>query len=284
MSAERIRFVITGASGFIGMNVVKLLQRMHNVDTIPVTRQCIAGWCQVPDYREAPEGDILIHLGENSVRGQVEMLDEVYEREVQSTLSALMKNQYSVFMYTSSSTIYGLKHDSPRKTTDATEINDKYSRIKRQSEKIILEDANGAVARLANVYGLGMSRHTVIHKIISQIPGTGPLVVADTSPIRDFIQVKDVAAGLISVALCLYRKKTTEKIYNLGTGVGTAIGTLAQSALECAGESSRTVLSEFRPKSSSTLILDPSKTTNICGWKPQISLREGITNLLAERH
>ena len=134
--------------------------------------------------------------------------------------------------------------------------------------------------RLANVYGPGMSEKNVMSTILSQIPGVGALKVMDTNPVRDFIWVEDAAEGIVALALGKLNEFDEKKVFNLGTGIGTSIGSLAELALEIGTQPSRQVKAQHLNSRKSILILDSSDTTNACGWISKTSLRQGLTQML----
>ena len=125
-----------------------------------------------------------------------------------------------------------------------------------------------------------MSKKNVLSALLQQIPGAGPVVVMDVSPVRDFIYAEDVAEGIVALGLNHFKETKESDLYNLGTGVGTSIEALANLALDVAGESGRPVKSNHGSSRQSILILDYSKTVSACGWRPKTSLRQGLTRLL----
>jgi nucleoside-diphosphate-sugar epimerase len=275
-----LKVVVTGASGFLGMYVLNLLSKHENIDVIAVTRKAIDGWYRVSDYSQAPVGDILIHLAENNDRSMVSKSAEVYEEEVRNTLNALLAKGYRRVIYTSSSLLYGDKDVHPHSPSDPVQSNDIYTRVKIQSESAVLKMPYGIVVRLANVYGPGMSNNNVISAILRQIPGKDRLEVMDTSPVRDFIWVEDAAEGIVALALSNFKQNNKIKLFNIGTGVGTSIGSLAKLALSISEEPDRFVHSKEVLDRQSSLILDFSSTNSVCGWQPKTSLRQGLTQML----
>jgi len=125
-----------------------------------------------------------------------------------------------------------------------------------------------------------MSENNVMSAILRQIPGSGVLSVMDAGPVRDFISADDVAEGIVALALRHKKDGNTGGLYNLGTGIGTSIGSLACMALEIAGQSDRRVETKSTTSTQSSLVLDYSQTTQDCGWEPKTTLLQGLNELL----
>jgi UDP-glucose 4-epimerase len=275
-----LKVVVTGASGFLGTSVLQELALQQHVETIAVTRREIFGWCTVRDYSQSPVGDVLIHLAEDNDRARVAKAGRAYEEKVLGTLAKLLGKGYRRVIYASSAVLYGDSDARAHLSNSPIRSDDSYTRIKRLSELAVLKLSAGVVVRLANIYGPSMSQNNVLSTILRQIPGTGSLEVMDTNPVRDFVWVQDAAEGIVALALGQFHKGNEGGIYNLGTGIGTSIGVLASLALEIAGQNDRQVRSKSSSGHPSSLILDSSDTTSICGWKPKTSLQQGLTNLL----
>lgn len=276
----KLRIVITGASGFIGTHLLEYLDCITNIEIIPITRREIPNLFRVSDYAEAPQGDVLIHLAEDNNLENVANNGLAYEHKILGTLTTLLSKKYKRILYTSSSTLYGDKTINPHGTGDQIYIENPYTRIKSLSETAVLDNPNGIVVRLANVYGPLMSSNNILSQILRQIPQQGVLEVGNIRPIRDFVWVQDVVEGISKLALKDLPEIGKTKIYNLGSGVGTSIGELARLTLELAGQPERYVVSKSQSRVGSKIILDYSDTTLVCGWRPRTSLRSGIESLL----
>lgn len=277
---QPLKVVITGASGFLGGYVLRVLAAQQNVEAIAVTRKEISGWCRVSDYSQSPVGDVLIHLAEDNDRAQVAKSGQAYEEKVLATLTGLLAKGYRRVIYASSAVLYGDTDIRAHSPNDPIRSDDTYTHVKRLSELAVLKLPAGIVVRLANIYGPGMSKGNVLSTILRQIPDKGTLEVMDTNPVRDFIWVEDAAKGIVALALNHFKEGNERGLYNLGTGVGTSIGALANMALEIAGQPDRLVEAKHSSARQSSLILNFSDTLSACGWRPETSLRQGLAHLL----
>jgi len=266
--------VITGASGFIGRH---LHERFigAGADVIAVSRKHRAGMWQVADYARSPDGDVLIHLGEEPDRALVNRAGAAYIEESVRVVAALAKRGIPRLVYISSGAVYGDQRQRPSKIGDSVVANDIYNRAKLINEDIILS-AGGSVVRLGNVYGEGMAASNVLSEIIAQIPLQGHLSVRDGTPVRDYLHVNDLVEGLVLLAQLRY-----SGIINIATGVGTSVRRVAEIALSAAGQVGRKIVSSGSVKRHfSTNILDITETNSVLGWAPRISLVEGLTELV----
>jgi nucleoside-diphosphate-sugar epimerase len=270
-----VTVVVTGASGFLGRAVVRALHERRGIRVQPVSRQALPDAVRVESYENTPGGDVLIHLAEEADRSKVSMLGPQYEVDVPSTLAELATRSYNRVIYASSVALYGDATSRPHPPDDQVYMTDGYTRVKRNAELTVLGSPAGVVARLANVYGPEMSSASVIATILKQIPGSGPLVVRDTTSVRDFLWIDDAAEGFAALAT----GDSVQGVFNLSTGVGTSVGDAARLALEIAGETSREILSAGEAKASA-IVADYARTRE-CGWQPRVRLRDGLALLLS---
>lgn len=268
---------VTGASGFVGHAVVAELRR-RGVAVVAVSRRDsrpLAGMTavRVDDYAQTPSGDTLIHLAEPR---EVLAVDEVMARRAAETFAGLAA-RFRTIVYASSAAIYGDATRHPRRCDEPVSPSGPYGRMKQEGEKIAV-GRGGAAIRLANLYGPGMARNSVMSEILTQLGRPGPLLIRDGAPIRDFLWVDDAARGMVDIATAALRG-----IFNLGTGIGVSIGELARQALAIAGEAGRAIQATAAKPGNSVLILDPSGTTAACGWTPRVDLVDGLGRLIGER-
>ncbi len=270
--SKRIRVVVTGASGFLGGVVVNRLTEA-GFDCLGVSRTAVSGICQVASYRDAPAGDVLIHLAETNDRSVANARGASLEADAEQTLDALLAKGYCKVIYASSAVLYGDHWTTPRKISDPVEKVDTYTRIKLASEKAVLA-AGGVVVRLANLYGPGMAASNVLNHIMKQLGGASTITMHALDPVRDFLWVDDAALALSETV-----SRDAAGLFNVGSGQGTSIRelvALAQSVVS----SQQQVVALHKLDRLSYLVLDIAATRQALGWEPRIKLEQGVRNLL----
>lgn len=261
--------VVTGASGFIGQAFLKQA-RNEKFSTIGLARRRLQGLVSVASYADIParNGAVLVHLAQGR-----DASSAFHDAEIELCRLLASRNWRHV-VYASSAVVYGDEKQYPRQTNEPVRADSDYARVKLACEEII-ESVGGTCLRFANLYGPGMAANTVISEILRQIPGSGPLLLRDVSPIRDFLWIDDAARCLAAVC-----SLTPGGVLNVGSGRGTSVGDVARLALELADETSRPVIGRISASSPSSLTLDISRTQSALTWSPQIDLRAGLSLLL----
>ncbi len=93
----------------------------------------------------------------------------------------------------------------------------------------------------------------------------------DGSPYREFLYVDDMATAAL---LCMQNYDDPE-IINIGVGEDIQIKELSSMVSEIVGYEGKILWDESKPNGTPRKLLDNSKILNL-GWKPEISLEEGI--------
>ncbi len=274
-----MRLVVTGASGFLGGAVVAESQR-RGWDTLGVTRR---PWTPPPgatamrrdNYNHPPHGDALVHLAEDNDLASVERLGEAYCDAALSLVERLVEQARGRLVYASSAVVYGSTSRRPHAVDDPVTASSTYARTKLLCEQRVV--ASGGVAlRFSNLYGPRMAGHNVVSDILRQIPGAGPLIVRDVSPVRDFLWIDDAA-----LAVCDAVSAKLTGVFNVGSGVGVSIGDLARLCLSLTGHTGREVFATAPSSRSSCLIVAVNGTTRACGWEPMTPLNVGLARMLS---
>lgn len=268
--------IITGASGFLGRHLAARLTSAGFSVTL-VSRHPVAGMYQVADYSETPGGDILIHLAEEPDRGKVNQLGEAYIKHSSAIVKTLASRMYQKVIYASSGVVYGDQNEYPCRVDAPVTASDTYSKSKLLNERIIL-DSGGIVARISNLFGVGMSANNVMSDIIRQLPGPGALRIRDDKPVRDYLSVSDAARAIHSLAESNYCG-----IMNIGSGTGKSVRGLAELLLSLVGQEAREIIATKPSSRRSINILDISETTKMISWSPTSLLKDQLTQLISDK-
>jgi nucleoside-diphosphate-sugar epimerase len=267
-----LTFVVTGASGFLGRAVVEELGRREQPVVAASRRRATfdvpVRALQIKDYAdlEPPDsGSVLIHLAEPRDIQAAEAAGEDHVAATQRLLRALLARGWMHALYISSVVVHAGTLESNRSF---------YGMAKAACEFDALE-RGGGVVRLTNVYGSGMASNNVLADILSQVPGSGPLRVRDTSPVRDYLWVGDAARGIADAA-----QQRLRGTIDLGTGKGVSVGELAQLVLAITGEAGRPVIATAPQSERSELIVDTAPAVRRLGWKAATGLEQGLAALM----
>lgn len=139
------------------------------------------------------------------------------------------------------------------------------------------------VLRGFNVYGSRQSLsnpYTGVTAIfISRLKNNQPCIVyEDGLQTRDFISVHDVVKAFL---LALEKDEANYQMFNIGSGKGTTILEIGQTLSKLLGKSGLIKINqEFRKNDIRHCFADISKAKKILGWKPKITLEQGLKELI----
>tara|TARA_B100001559_G_C16476452_1_gene611631 strand:- start:516 stop:1352 length:837 start_codon:yes stop_codon:yes gene_type:complete len=271
-----MKVVVTGASGFLGNRVVEKLMA-RGVEVCAVARQPLkfSNSQVVNNYLDTPKGDVLIHLAENSDRGQVNKIGHAYLVESANIAKALISKGFGRTVFASSAAVYGDRSTKLHKPTDCVVGDDVYAKAKLESEKIF-QNSNGVIARLSNLYGIGMSPENVFSSVINQLLYADDIKVWNDKPIRDFLWIDDAADALVAMTL-----EEAEGIYNVASGRAVSIREFINTALMVSDIDKKHSVTVTKPNEVySAIMLDISQTYDSFDWIPKMELENGIRYLL----
>ena len=216
--------------------------------------------------------------------------DSYVDTNVKGTLNicqAARENGNIRVIHTSTSEVYGTAQYVPIDEKHPKQPQSPYSASKIGADAMAMSFYNSfelpvTIARPFNTYGPRQSARAIIPTIISQIAsGMKDIKLGDLSPTRDFNFVKDICSGFIVLAKC---DKAIGKEVNIGSGTEISINELAELIINILGVSASVVSDEhrFRPKNSEVerLVCDSSLLSQLTGWKPEITIKEGIVETI----
>lgn len=201
---------------------------------------------------------------------------------LQSVLRALHSAPISSVVFASSGAVYGLGHD-PWLETAPLKPDEIYGLSKWMGERIVAQfqedrpEVRMVAARLFNSYGPRETNPHVVPDIVRAVHEGRTIELGNLWPKRDLIFVTDTAAALVALAA----GPPGFEVFNVGTGVGTAIEEVVAAIERLVGSTLevRQVPERMR-NDDGHLISDPRKLMKATGWKPRYDLRAGLGLLL----
>jgi UDP-glucose 4-epimerase len=243
--------LVTGGAGFIGQHLVRsLLERdarvvvldnlsMGRRENVPADARLVEGDVRDTALLEQllPGVDVVFHLAARvTIRGSMTRFVEDAETNIMGTLSVLQacaRRQVGQIILASSMAVYS---DAPAPValaeTYPTEPISPYGAGKLAAERYARLICAGAgirqtSLRFFNTYGAGQGLTPYVGVmtifINALLSGKPPVIFGDGEQCRDFVFVGDIVQG------CLHAVEHGGHgdVYNLGSGQGTTINTLA---------------------------------------------------------
>jgi UDP-glucose 4-epimerase len=135
---------------------------------------------------------------------------------------------------------------------------------------------SGVSLRYANIYGPRQNPQgeagviaIFCHRLLT---GQAPIINGDGGQTRDYTYVADVAAANVAA---LEHPEATGGV-NICTGVETSVNDLYQALVQASGSTVKAQHAPARPGEQRRSCLSPALAARALGWKPTVSLAEGI--------
>lgn len=313
------RALVTGAGGFIGSHLVEALVEVgadvtallhYNADAaignlrllppdVLARVQLVHGDINDADFvrRLVAKSEVIFHLGALIAIPHSYSAPRSYvQTNVGGTLNvleAVRAGDGQRLVHTSTSEVYGSARYVPIDEAHPLQAQSPYAATKIAADKLVESYVRSfglaaVTVRPFNTFGPRQSARAFIPTVIGQVLGGAAAVkLGATTPVRDLTYVGDTVAGFIAAA-------TTPGIeggcFNLGTGTGVAVGDVATRIMALMGSQARIELDaqRLRPAASEVdrLISANGAFTAASGWRPMVSLDEGLRRTIAffERH
>lgn len=130
------------------------------------------------------------------------------------------------------------------------------------------------VLRLAHVYGPWESAHRFAPTVIRAALEDRPVVLTRELARRDWVHVHDVCEALLLAGL----RQGHGDVYNIGTGIETSNEELLEHVAAATGRAVRVAARTLAPRITDARHrhADRSRAEQVLGWVPRLSLSEGL--------
>jgi nucleoside-diphosphate-sugar epimerase len=306
-----MKFLVTGGAGFIGHNVVRILEsqqhqcvivdnltdygilnareltylsehrlsqvaaRHYNVDI----RDCVAIEHLMADFKP----DVVIHLAsfprQKAAEKNPRTASEVMIAGLTNLLESARHHNVKKFVYISSSMVYG-DFASGTHELAPCQPQGSYGILKLAGEWLVqdyhrLGFFDHTIVRPSAVYGEWDVEDRVISKFITRALRGEPITVHGASEVLDFTHVSDTAQG---IALAATSDRSSGKIYNI-TRSADQESTLLDAAkliVDIAGQG-EIVVADRDARFPRRGHLDITQARTDLGYDPKVDITEGFT-------
>ncbi len=294
-------FLVTGAAGFIGANLVRELVSLGR-DVNIIVRDRKLNWrlqgiantinifeCDIQDSKlqeiiDKIKPDYIFHLAGYGNLPHEEDIYKMVDINLKGTinlLNAVKKNPFKLFVNTGSSAEYGIK-DSQMKESDVLQPVNNYGVIKSAITLYCQKEAvrnNLPIInfRLFTPYGYFEGENRLIPDVALNALEGSPIKVSSPMHVRDFIFIEDVVNAYIQAI------KTQHKpgeIYNIGGGVQYSVKDIVEKILTITESKSEiqwgAVKKQARYVEPKKWVADMSKTKKLLQWESKYSIDSGL--------
>lgn len=306
-----MNIIVTGGLGFIGHNVVRMLEqqghivaitdirstyglvpraeldyliaeRKQNIRTNLVHKINITDQDGIDWFLKTCPPDVIIHLAsfprQKVVNANPQWGSQVMSEGLLNLLEKSVKFKAKKFVYVSSSMVYGDFVSNVREDDLCNPIG-QYGIMKLAGEWLTrdytrMHGLDHVIIRPSAVYGPLDVEDRVVSKFLLTAMKGGTIQVNGASESLDFTYVEDTARGIVAAAT---NSSANNKTYNITRGVGRTLLEAAELAVRIAGKGSIQINKrDLAFPSRGSLNIDAAR--NDLGYNPQVDIEEGFKN------
>ena len=199
-------------------------------------------------------------------------------------LATIKEKKAKRFVHISSSEIYGTAKYTPMDENHPTTPQSTYAVSKLAGERVVFtmhkeHNLPAVIIRPFNSFGPNITQPYIIPEIISQIERSDVIKLGNLNAKRDLTYVSDTVNGII---LSMVKEGIVGEVINIGSQRSYSIKDLVYLISDIMGKkvSIEIESSRFRPYDVDTLICNYERANKILGWKPEVTVREGLKNTI----
>ena len=280
---------LTGSESFIGRVVVQRCEELgidvsgidSNAPGNTITHQADIRDPEIADL--IPEGSTVVHLAAISRDPDCRSDPKAaFDTNVTGTLNvaqAAQQRRASQLIFASSEWVYGdvandeVQHEDS--SIDVTSMTSEYALSKIVTEQLLKLSFSSlavTVLRFGIVYGPRPSNWSAVEHLFEAVRTKDEVTVGALATARRFIHVDDIVSGILAS-----RGRTGFDVFNVSGDRPVTLGEVIEESCRLLGR--KVVITEKAPDQPSVRNPDNSKARSRLGWKPQIDLVTGLTDL-----
>ena len=313
------RVLITGIMGFIGSHLAQKLVD-ENVEVYGVVRRVasrnmdvihnllqdttlisgdISDYVSILNAVKTANPDVIFHLAALSpVRDSFERPFEyqhanyIGTMNIAHSLLELQDPQTRKLIAASTAEVYGIQPNVPLKENLPLHPSSPYAVSKAAADLYLRMmfnsfSLNGTILRPTNSYGRKFDTSFIVEYTVTQMLKGQKVYIGSPGSVRDYMYVDD---HVNSYMLSMTNANANGQVYNVGTGIGVSNKELAIMIANKVGFDEKNLVFgsyppgyPYRPLISdqTSIVLDSTKIRKELGWKPTVSLAEGIDRVIS---
>lgn len=294
------RYLITGASGFIGSVLLrKLLDNNNDVfiilrkqsntwriddllDKVTIYHSDLSNTSELTQIVKKIKPNVIYHLATNGAYSYQKNADQIIHTNILGTwnlLQACNTVKYELFVNTGSSSEYGFKKFA-MKETDILEPASYYavtkcaqtllcSHIARQEKRPIV------TIRPFAVYGPFEEPKRFVPTLMNALFSNKKMSLVSPKTARDFIYINDIVDAYLKIDEL---KNNPGEYFNIGTGLQSTIKNFVETAIKITGKNIKLKWGSLENRNWDTdnWVADISKAKQLLNWAPKTNLEQGI--------
>ena len=300
-----MRFLITGAAGFLGAPLANSLvadgHRVVGLDDLSTGNpQQLSPEVHLVrgDINDRPklwsllqDVDCVYHLAARVIVPESVLYPRDYNLVNVGGTVTLMEAMRDVgvkrVILISSGTIYGNQRNQPVNERCRPNPHSPYAVSKLSAEYYMRTIGNlwgieTVCLRVFNAYGPGQplppSHGPLIPYCLRQAMDNGTIVVhGNGKQTRDYVFVEDVVDAMIAAS---FTDKINRLIINVGSGKETSVNEVVKTVIELTGTKPEIVVNKSHDSGPSRMCADLSLATKKLGYCPKVDLEEGINRII----
>ena len=300
-----MRFLITGAAGFLGAPLANSLvadgHRVVGLDDLSTgDPQRLSPEVHLVrgDVNDRPklwsllqDVDCVYHLAARVIVPESVLYPREYNLVNVGGTVTLMEAMRDVgvkrVILISSGTIYGNQRNQPMKESCRSNPRSPYAVSKLSAEYYVRTIGNlwgieTVCLRVFNAYGPGQplppSHPPVIPYCLRQAMDNGTIVIhGNGEQTRDYVFIEDVVDAMVAAS---FAEKINRLIINVGSGKETSVNEIVKTVINLTGTKPEIVVNKSHDSGPSRMCADLTLATKKLGYHPKVILKEGLIRII----